>query len=102
MGPIVIAVTCALLIFLGWRAPRYRTLATGATGVLIFLASALAWRFLVHSDAIPLDRLLGRHWFAFSDAVTELLVFFGPPAIATALAFALFGRSLTPPPGDEE
>ncbi len=50
MGPLVI---CALLVFLGWRAPRYRSLAIGATGVLIFLASTLAWRFLVHSEASP-------------------------------------------------
>jgi Na+/citrate or Na+/malate symporter len=102
MGPIVIMVICALLVFLGWRAPRYRSLATGATGVLIFLASALAWRYLVHSEAIPLDRLLGRHWFFATGVFTELLVFFGPPAVATALVFLLFGKSLTPPAGDDD
>jgi len=102
MGPIVITVICALLVFLGWRAPRYRSLAIGATGVLIFLASTLAWRYLVHSETILLDRLLGRHWFFTIDNVTELLVFFGPPAVVTALAFLLFGKSLTPPAADDD
>ena len=102
MGPIVITAICALLVFLGWRAPRYRSLAIGATGVLIFLASTLAWRFLVHSETILLDRLLGRHWFFTIDNVTEHLVFFGPPVIVTALAFLLFGKSLTPPAADDK
>ncbi|MGH7353483.1 MAG: hypothetical protein ACRELS_02780 [Candidatus Rokuibacteriota bacterium] len=102
MGRIVIAVVCVLLIVVGWRAPRYRSLAVGATGVLIFLTSVLAWRFLIHSETISLDRLLGRYWLSTIDVPTHLLVFFGPPAVFTALVFLLFGKHITPPAADDE
>jgi hypothetical protein len=99
-GPIVITVICALLIFLGWRDPQYRSLAIGATGVLIFLAGAIAWQFLIYAGIVSLDRYFGPHWQYTLTGVKQYLVFFGPPAAATALIFLLFGKSITPPTGD--
>ena len=101
MGPIVIAVICALLIFLGWRDAQYRSLAVGATGVLIFLASAIIWQFLIYAGIISFDRFFGPHWQYTLRFPIAHVVFFGPPAVVTALAFFLFGKSLTPPVGDE-
>jgi hypothetical protein len=102
MGPIVIAVICALLIFLGWRDPQYRSLAMGATGVLIFLAGAIIWQFVIYAGIISFDRFFGPHWQYTLQGARQYLVFFGPPAVATALAFVLFGKNLAPPTGDDK
>ena len=102
MGPMVIAVICALLIFLGWRDTQYRSLAIGTTGVLIFLASAVIWQVLIYSGFVSFDRFFGPHWQYTLQGAKQYLAFFGPPAVITVLAFVLFGKSLAPPSGNDE